>query len=377
MGDTSLRFVQAFNNKRFTLRSKATKGRTRLNNMAVIEVIDKQKNQFNRLATHPLQSWQWGQFRQKNGVEIIRLASGKNNKFTEIIQLSLHPIPHTPWKIGYVPKSVIPSTEMLEQLISIGKSKKCIFIKFEPNIVKGEGTFAQEVPVNGNTYHIIKSSHPLFTKYTFVLDLKKTEEELLSQMHHKTRYNIKVAQKHNVLIAKDDSPQAFEHYLRLTEETTRRQHFFAHDRKYHELMWQTLHTDNMAYLFTATYSHENTSYVLAAWIVFLFNNILYYPYGSSSHLFRNTMASNLLMWEIIKFGKAMKATSFDMWGALGPEPDSRDPWYGFHRFKAGYGSVLTELMGSFDLIITPSAYSFYNASYKLRQLLLSIKSYLK
>lgn len=345
--------------------------------MPIVEVTDKQKDQFNRLANHPLQSWQWGQFRQKTGVEIIRLAAEKNNKFKEIIQLSLHSIAHTPWKIGYIPKSVIPSNEMLEKLVSIGKAKKCIFIKFEPNVAKDEGAFPDHVLVPGHIYKIINSPHPLFTKYTFILDLEKTEEALLSQMHHKTRYNIKVAQKHNVVITQDDSAKAFEDYLQLTQETTRRQHFFAHDRTYHQLMWQTLHRADMAHLFTATYRYENTSYVLAAWIVFLFNNTLYYPYGSSSHLFRNTMASNLLMWEIIRFGKAKKATSFDMWGALGPDPDSHDPWYGFHRFKAGYGSQLTELMGSFDLILHPHAYSFYNASYRLRQLLLSIKSYLK
>ena len=39
--------------------------------------------------------------------------------------------------------------------------------------------------------------------------------------------------------------------------------------------------------------------------MFVYKNTLYYPYGASTNLYKETMASNLMMWEAIKFGKKL------------------------------------------------------------------------
>lgn len=336
----------------------------------IVESVDKKT--FDKLASHPLQSWEWGEFRKKMGVEIVRLGRYKNGKIVEVVQLSLHKLPYAGFTVGYIPKSLIPSKEMLEKLVEVGKAHKCIFIKLEPNVEKNSD-FKFHPDLIG--YKLIPSPHPLFTKYTFQLDLRPSEEELLKNLHPKTRYNIKVAQKHQVNIREDNSQQAFTKYLALTFETTKRQKFYAHDKKYHEIMWETLSKANIAHLFTANYHIENKTEILAAWIVFNFNNILYYPYGSSSSQYRNIMASNLMMWDTILFGKKLGAVTYDMWGSLGPNPDPKDPWYGFHRFKEGYGAKLVKFIGSFDLIINPFQYRIYNFLYILRSLYLKIKSH--
>lgn len=85
------------------------------------------------------------------------------------------------------------------------------------------------------------------------------------------------------------------------------------------------------------------------------------------------MASNLIMWEAIKFGKKLNLKYFDMWGALNNPPDEKDPWYGFHKFKEGYGAIHTEFVGSYDLIINPLMYQLYKVADKVRWGLLRIK----
>jgi lipid II:glycine glycyltransferase (peptidoglycan interpeptide bridge formation enzyme) len=81
------------------------------------------------------------------------------------------------------------------------------------------------------------------------------------------------------------------------------------------------------------------------------------------------------MWEAIRFGKKKGARLFDMWGSLGPDPDPKDPWYGFHRFKEGYGPTLVEFVGSYDLVVNPILYYLYNFTYITREVFLKIKSY--
>ena len=307
---------------------------------------------------HPLQSELWGEFREKTGVKVVR----KND-----LQVTIHPIPYTNFKIGYFPKGNEINQKMLNDLLEIGKINNCIFIQIEPNVEKSNTK-------QYNFKNLYRSAHPIFTKYNFVLDLIKSEEELLRNMNQKTRYNIRLAQKKGVEIIEDNSDKAFEEYLKLTKETTQRQKFYAHGERYHRLMWETLRTQNKnnefsIHLLKAIYNKET----LAAWILFVLGNTLYYPYGASSIKHREVMASNLMMWEAIRFGKKLNLKKFDMWGALGPNPNVKDPWYGFHRFKEGYGSDLVEFIGSYDLVINPFMYHIYKTADKIRWALLKIK----
>ena len=133
-------------------------------------------------------------------------------------------------------------------------------------------------------------------------------------------------------------------------------------------MWEIMHKTGIAKLWTAKVENET----LAAWIIFLWKDTIYYPYGASSRNKRETMAPNLLLWEIAKWGKLNGYKKFDLWGAIGPNPDPKDPWYGFHRFKAGYNPDLTEFIGSYDLIINPLLYKLYSLADTLRWKLLKI-----
>ena len=336
-----------------------------------IDINEDLKEKYNALINHPLQSFEWGEFRKKTGVEVIRRALSETRTLSDAFSITVHKIPKSPFKIGYLPKGENPTQELISELEKIGRSKRCIFIQLEPNL--------EESKLKLKHQFIKPSAHPLFTKYTFVLDLKKSEEELLKNMHPKTRYNIRVAQKHNVEIIEDSSKKGFMEYMKLTEETTNRQRFYAHSNRYHEILWETLPKkiakNTLSYhLFHAKYKDEKgKTFTLASWVLFVFKDTLYYPYGASSSLFREVMASNLLCWEVIKFGKKLGLTNFDMWGALGPEPDTHDPWYGFHRFKQGYGARLVEFAGSYDLILNPALYSGYKIADKIRWAALGLK----
>jgi lipid II:glycine glycyltransferase (peptidoglycan interpeptide bridge formation enzyme) len=312
---------------------------------------------------HPLQSRLWGAFRKKTGVKVINI---------DDLLITIHPIPHTNYTIGYLPKGSDITKDMLSKLWELGKKEKCIFIQIEPNVEK-------IINHKYNFKNLVVSSRPLLTKYTFVLDLTKTEEELLKNMHPKTRYNIRLAEKKGVKIIEDNSDDAFEEYLRLTKETTQRQKFYAHSENYHRLMWETLHSKTIEqnttnselteHLFKAIYQDN----VLVTWILFVLGDTLYYPYGASSSKFREVMASNLMMWEAIKFGKKMGLKKFDMWGALGLNPNDKDSFYGFHKFKEGYGARHVEFVGSYDFIIDKKLYLVYNFLNSMRWFLLKFK----
>ena len=343
--------------------------------MTVRDIVPHDHDQYNSIVSHPLQSYEWGEFRIAQGIKVIRKGFFDKDKLVSAFQLTIHKIPHTIFTIGYLPKGDLPNLELIEELKKIGQKNNCVYIQLEPNVRKKE---EYEIRVPDSNIKIQNSFHPLFTKYTFILDLTPTEEELLKNMHHKTRYNIKVAQKHGVQIIEDNSANAFEEYWKIMQETTKRQNFYAHTKEYHQLQRMIFSSKNhrettkdfLSYhLFLAKYQHKT----LAAWVLFTFHEALYYPYGSSSSENRETMASNLMMWEAIRFGKKLGLKQFDMWGALEPNPDIKDPWFGFHRFKQGYNPQLVEFIGSYDLVINPLLYEGLKIADKLRWFYLRMK----
>jgi lipid II:glycine glycyltransferase (peptidoglycan interpeptide bridge formation enzyme) len=314
--------------------------------------------EYNKHALHPLQTWEWGEARKKTGVEILRLSDNKN-----VFQFTFHKIPKTDFKIGYLPRSVFPSKEILNYLFDYAKKNKIIFIKFEPDVVKQSNNLKMKQLNN-----FIKSPHPLFPTWTQILDLTKSEDELLKSFHSKTRYNIRLAQKKDVVIKEMSTDEGFKIFSKLYFETCERQKYFGHTLKYHQIIWESL-KKNIARILIAFYNDVP----LAAYELFYFKNTLYYPYGGTSLEYRNLMASNLLMWEAIKLGKKLGAEKFDMWGSLEPNYDQSNPWSGFTRFKEGYTTKFTEFIGSYDLVINPTLYKIYGAIYSLRENYLKLK----
>ena len=297
--------------------------------------------------THPLQTKSWEEFRKAWGNETIRVDGNL---------LTLHKVPFLNKKIGIFEKGPAPTKKMLNDLKTFGVKNNLIFIKLEPNVKKDNSLIkllTKEGAVKGKT---------LFTPTTFWIDLAKSEEDLLKSFESKTRYNIRLAERKGVVVHEDNSDKAFEKYLELTKETISRDKFFAHSEKYHRLLWEILKKSGIADLLVATYNNE----IITTWILFAHNGFLYYPYGASTHKYKEVMANNLMMWEAIKWGKKHHLKTFDLWG--------REIGKGFTKFKEGYNPEVVEFLGTWDLVINKPFYYLYRFMELIRWHILRFKS---
>ncbi len=285
---------------------------------------------------HPVQSPEWGEFRAKAGNKI---------SWVDKMLVVWSKIPKTPWYFGTLLKSRIPNEKDLDALAIEGRKIGGVGIRIEPDVDKRLASSVQGLGlVKGRRF---------FTPKTFWLDLTKSEEQLLAAMHSKARYNIKLAQKHGVIIEEDNSDAAFEKFWELTDQTSRRQGFYAHDKKYFELMWNTL-KNKIAHLFVARYQGE----VLVAWIIFKYDDKIYYPYGSSSETHREVMAPSLMLWETAMWGKSQGAKIYDLWGV--------EEGKGFTDFKVKFGPKTVEFVGTYDLIVNPVLYWLFRLVENIR-----------
>ena len=95
--------------------------------MLVRNLRDEGHHLFNSVVNNPLQSWEWGAFKQKNGNHIERVGFYKNGQIEKGIQVSFHDVPQLKATVGYCPKGFAPTEDQISALQQLGKKNKAIF----------------------------------------------------------------------------------------------------------------------------------------------------------------------------------------------------------------------------------------------------------
>ncbi len=302
------------------------------------EVEEKDKEVWDELTQHPMQSWAWGEFR-KLRQPVTRLGVYDGQKLIKGFLVVWTKVPVVPYYFGYIPMGPIPEQEEIKRLKLSATKQKAIGLRMEPLALKGKN-------ING-----IKVGRHLFKPKTYWWNLELSEEELLKRMHPKCRYNIKVAQKHEVKI--NEGQEYFEDYVSLLfSGTVKRQKVGMHDRLYHEQMRQAL--GDMARLFVAKYKDQ----ILSTMLVFTWKGKAYYAYGGNSLEHKEVMAPTYLLWTVAKKLKNEGIKIFDLWGA--------EEGKGFSRFKQQFGADLVEMAGTFDLPVRVLPYQLFRITEEAR-----------
>jgi len=230
-------------------------------------------------------------------------------------------------------------------LKNLAREEKSIFIKIEP--------LDDKVMEFLHGLGFKKSSKKIQPQRSVVINLEKSEEELLSAMHHKTRYNIKIAEKNNIEVKDSSDLGAF---LKLLNKTAKRDRFDTHKKYYYEKLLSFFSEGSMKTdLILASFEGKP----VAGALVLSTEGTCYYLHGASDYGFRAMMAPYALHWENIKYLKQHNFKSYDLWGI-----DAK-LWPGVTRFKLGFGGQQVEYPGSFDLPISKIWYLVYKIARKI------------
>ncbi|MFZ2664011.1 MAG: peptidoglycan bridge formation glycyltransferase FemA/FemB family protein [Patescibacteria group bacterium] len=307
---------------------------------------------------HVLQSDLWEKFKNSYGTPAIRVGN---------VVYTKHKIPFTPYFYGYCPR-VNPFDINFNEIKESLEENSCVAVHFDvPNVTKDD-PFAEKAIKIFKDNKCILSSRVEFAKGNFLIDLTKPEEEILANMHKKHRYNIKLAQKKGVVVRESTNDKDFDLFFKLYDETGKRQKFFSRSRNYLEKVWKTFREENMSHLLIAEYEGKP----LSAWLLIIYGDVLYYPYGGSTQEDKGVQSSCLLGWEAIRFGKKMGCTLFDMWGATEDMSNTSDPYYGFSLFKQKFGAKHVTYIPSYDYVINSSVYRLFTVANDVRWKFLSI-----
>lgn len=207
-----------------------------------------------------------------------------------------------------------------EDLIKLSKIESCLFVQFET--INYEW---YKNNINQNKYY-----KKFITPYTALIDLTKTEEEILAFMKAKGRYNIKVAEKNEIVVKKSEiTDENIEIFYDLMMETTSRDSFNWNSLEFYK---RFLNASENNLLFIA-YKWE-VPVRAGIFVYFLEIATYYYWVSSSDKAYRNLMSPYLLQWTAILEAKSRWCKLYDfLWIASPNEENSSLAWVTDFKLK--------------------------------------------
>lgn len=188
---------------------------------------------------------------------------------------------------------------------------------------------------------------------SFIVNIGGSEEEILSRMKPKTRYNINLARRKGVQV-RIASPERLPIFYRLYRETASRNGFSTSEFTYFSALFsahEKVQSGSETVLLLATHNQD----VLAGAVVAISKTGAIFLHGASSTEKRDHMASYALHWEAIRYARSRQCRTYDM-GAVSPSRDPGHSFFGLYRFKSGFGGQILHRSGSWDYPIDQEAY---------------------
>jgi lipid II:glycine glycyltransferase (peptidoglycan interpeptide bridge formation enzyme) len=212
---------------------------------------------------------------------------------------------------------------------------------------------------------------------TVQLDLALSEEDLLSGMKPKWRYNIRLGEKKGVtvscLLGAEAETTGVDAFYALYLETASRDGIAIHSRDYYRdliahaeaSMARASRSPFDKPVSVRVYLARHEEDTLAAIITLFCGEEAVYLYGASSNVKRNLMPAYSLQWKAIRDAKGAGCLRYDFYG-MPPKDDPTHPMYGLYRFKTGFGGAIVHRVGSLDVPARPIAYALYRAAETVR-----------
>ena len=292
---------------------------------------------------------EWGELKNNFGWEPVRVISvdvGAQILFRKL------PLGFT---IAYMPK--VPSDQFWQEVDSICKKNRAVFLKIEPDMWEDATTISQ-LPITN--YQLRTSPHNIQPPRTIIVDINASEEDILARMKPKCRYNIRLAEKKGVTVRTWDDVSAFHEMMIVTGG---RDGFGVHSKEYYQRAYELFHPKGTCELLLAEYEGKP----LTSLMVFANGKRAWYVYGASNNEERNRMPTYLLQWEAIRWAKARGCEEYDLWGVpdeneetLEAQFESRhDGLWGVYRFKRGFGGQIKRAAQALDRVYNPFLYWLY------------------
>lgn len=290
----------------------------------------------NQLGGHPAQLWGWGEVKATHGWRAERLVvRNKEGNAIGGAQLLYKQMPRPLGMFCYVPRGPFCQRENRGAILSEIRRH----VKSNAFVVSVEPDWNDFPRIKGWR----KARNDILLARTIILDIARTNDELLADMSKKTRQYIRKSEKDGVEVRLLEAGE-IDDALSIYKETAKRADFALHDDKYYHDIHRLMGGNSPVY---GAFSRGKL--VAFLWLA-VSESTAFELYGGVTDEGQAVRANYILKWQAIKAMKDRGVTRYDMNGLLND---------GVSNFKQGFASSETQLAGTYDYPLSP-VYTVWN-----------------
>lgn len=308
------------------------------------------------VTSHPeanfLQSWDFYEFHQSRGNDVVRriAVDAEGNiiaAYAGVVEaakrgrhLAIAGGPILDWGNLELVEAVFQ--DMRKQ----GKQENCVFVRVRPQLERSESSLKLMQQLGARPAPMYLS-----VEFAGVLDLTKSEDELLKNMRQRLRRALRKAEKNGITVEKSTNPEDIHEFYQIQMETAGRHGFVAFSEDFFYKQFAALAKNGEAVLYTAKYQGET----LAQNFMIFYGNEASYHYGVSSELGTKLSGAPLLHMEAMHDARERGIKRYNFWGIV-EEDEVHHRFYGVSCFKRGFGVTELKYVPAHDLVLKPGKY---------------------
>ncbi len=298
-----------------------------------------------------LQSWDFYEFHRARGKKVVRRILVEDQK----IIAAYAGVVETAKRGSYLAIAGGPILDWINQkavkevfadIKATGEKEKCVFIRVRPQLPLSDKALKTMKELG-----LVKAPMYLSVEYAGILDLTKTEEEILAGASQGLRRKIRKAEKAEIKIETSTDPKIIETFYNLEVKHAKRQGFVAFSKDFLEKQFTAFAKNDEAIMYTASLDGE----ILAQNFMIFYGAEASYHYGVSSELGTKYSAAPLLHLMAMREARERGMVRYNLWGIVGPD-DTSHRFYGVSEFKRSFGVSELKYTPAHDLVLNPLKY---------------------
>ena len=299
-----------------------------------------------------LQSWDFYEFHLSRGKKVVRkIAVDAEGKilaaYAGVVEtakrgtyLAIAGGPILDWKNKALVKQVF------EDIRAEGKRNHCVFVRVRPQLELSEKSLKLMSELG-----LKRAPMYLSVEYAGILNLERSEEEILAGASQSFRRKLRKAKKNDIEIEVSSDPKVMKDFCRLESLHAKRQGYVAFSNSFLTKQFEAFAKNNEVKMYTAKKDGE----ILAMNFMIFYGNEASYHYGVSSDLGTKYSAAPLLHMEAMQEARKRRISRYNLWGIVGLNETSHR-FSGVSEFKRSFGCDELKYTPAHDLILDPKKY---------------------
>ena len=307
------------------------------------------------IKSHPesnfLQSWDFYEFHLARGKRVVRRLFYKDDKIVG----AYAGVVETAKRGRYMAIAGGPImdfsdtnlvTEVFSDIREMGEKEGCVFVRVRPQLELSDKSLKMM-----EKQGLKRAPMYLSVEYAGILDLKKSEAEILAGASQGFRRKLRKAEKLNLEITAKASASEIADFCELEKKHAKRQEYVAFTDSFLTKQFEAFAKNDEVLIYTAKLDGE----ILAMNFMIFYGEEASYHYGVSSELGTKYSAAPVLHMRAMEEARKRGCTRYNLWGIVGKNETSHR-FYGVSEFKRSFGCEELKYTPAHDMVLKPVAY---------------------